>query len=104
MFLSSIYYNVARTDLFYTVAKRKRPLHFKHKRRAKLAVPLSFITFADAFAPGRTFPRTTPPGLSAADPDSLWVRSTVLFPFIAILNSRVFYHRTGTIVKPWQEI
>ena len=64
----------------------------EHKTVMEIAKYYTDAFFADAFAPGRTFPRTTPPGLSAADPDSLWVRSTVLFPFIAILNSHVFYH------------
>ena len=35
------------------------------------AVPLSFVTFENASAPGRTFTNPNPFGLSAGDPNSL---------------------------------
>ena len=43
------------------------------------------------------FPKSSPPGLTATDPDSLNVFELVLFPINA--GSKLFYHQNNIIVK-----
>ena len=72
--------------IVFTLINEKTPLipFFGTRGGRKAAVPLSFFPCMHFFAPGRTFPLSPLPGLSADDPGSLKDRSTVLFPFNAM--------------------